>query len=169
MDFRRKKIRLAPDAYRGMRLYFVTICTEKRHPVFAKEPVGKWMVAWLIRLAARHGFAVHAYCVMPDHVHLLLEGLNEGCDLARFVSAFKQHTGFAYQQKVGRRLWQTVYYDHVLRKTEEMNRVAWYIWMNPVRKGLCARPEDWPYSGSQTMDWMRMLTPPEELWVPPWK
>jgi REP element-mobilizing transposase RayT len=74
---------------------------------------------------------------MPDHVHRLVEGLKEDCDLARFVSAFKQQTGFVYQGKVRKRLWQTHYYDHVLRKAEGVERVAWYIWMNPVRKRIC--------------------------------
>ena len=36
-------------------------------------------------------------------------------------------------------------------------------------KGLCERPEDWPFSGSLTIDWIRFLTPPEKQWVPHWK
>jgi hypothetical protein len=68
-----------------------------------------------------------------------------------------------------RPVWQHRPYDHILRPDESREAVAYYIWMNPVRKGLCTRPEEWPFSGSLTVDWKRLLTPPENLWVPPWK
>src|SRR5437016_4769119 len=83
--------------------------------------------------AAEQRFAIHAYCVMPDHVHLLVEGMVETCDLVRFISSFKQQTAFYYKKKIGRRLWQSSYYDHILRKPVAANPVAWYTGMNPVR------------------------------------
>jgi hypothetical protein len=49
-----------------------------------------------------------------------------------------------------------------------MGDVAAYIWMNPVRKGLCQRPEDYPFLGTFTLPW-----PPgkalQTAWTPPWK
>jgi len=47
--------------------------------------------------------------------------------------------------------------------------VACYIWSNPVRKGLCKRAEDWPSSGSFTVDWRRLLSVGVDPWTPPWK
>jgi len=122
----------------------------------------------LSKSAAEQSFAIHAYCVMPDHVHLLVEGMIETCNLVRFVSSFKQQTGFSYEKKNGRQLWQPRYYDHILRKAVAADAVAWYIWLNPVRKGLCSVPQDYPLSGSLTLDW-RSRCSSSHTWLPPWK
>ena len=52
---------------------------------------------------------------MPNHLHLLTEGLDEDSDLPRFVAVFKQHSGFQYGRPTSQTLWQPGYYDHVLR------------------------------------------------------
>jgi putative transposase len=168
VGFHRKNKRLTPPSYVGRGIYFVTVCCEKRCPVFVTESAGTWLVKWLTRCAAQHEIAVHAYCVMPDHLHVLAEGTNENCDLVRFVSEFKQQTGYLYQRKAKKRLWQARYYDHVLRKPEDTEAVAWYIWTNPVRKGICAAPQEYPLSGSLTMDWRRRCAP-TKIWTPVWR
>jgi putative transposase len=104
----------------------------------------------LLNSAAQGGFAIHAYCVMPDHLHILVEGMTETCDLVRFVSSFKQQTGFSYEKKNGRQLWQSGYYDHILHKGVAADAVACYIWLNPVREALCSAPQDYALSGSLT-------------------
>lgn len=168
MGFRRKNIRLPAESYKGKRSYFITICCEKMRAVFAKEAAGSWVISWLARIAVQQDFVLHAYCVMPDHLHFLAEGRNDNCDLVRFVSTLKQQTGFAYQQKRGTQLWQTRYYDHVLRKPDDMDAVAWYIWLNPVRKGLCSAPQEYSLSGSLTVNWKDRCAP-AHTWLPPWK
>ena len=60
------------------------------------------------------------------------------------------------------------YYDHILRGSDGIEDVACYIWSNPVRKGLCAIPQDYPYSGSQTIAWMRRMEI-GTTWIAPWK
>ena len=168
MPFQRKKIRLSSSRYSGKQIYFVTLCCEDRRPVFTDESLGHWLVTELLKSAAEQGFAIHAYCVMPDHVHLLVEGLIETCDLVGFISSFKQQTAFYYKKKIGRRLWQSSYYDHILRKAVATDAVAWYIWLNPVRRGLCSAPQDYSLSGSLTLDW-RSRCPSARTWLPPWK
>ncbi|MBN2380988.1 hypothetical protein JXM67_14415 [candidate division WOR-3 bacterium] len=44
-------------------------------------------------------------------------------------------------------MWQRGYYDHILRKEEDLEIVANYIWGNPVRKGLAETIEEYPFSG----------------------
>jgi putative transposase len=168
MDFQRKTIRLPASEYHGKRIYFLTICCHQRHSLFTKESVGLWAIKLLTRSAAGFGFVLHAYCVMPNHIHILAEATRESCQLPRFISTFKQRTGYLYQQTIGSRLWQTHYYDHLLRRPEDTEAVAWYIWLNPVRKGLCSKPQDYSLSGSLTIDWKKRCSP-TPLWVPPWK
>jgi putative transposase len=73
---------------------------------------------------------------MPDHLHILIEGKDNNSDMRRFISSYKQSTGFYYKKKTGLPLWQVNYYEHVLRREEDTTNVARYIFDNPVRKGL---------------------------------
>jgi REP element-mobilizing transposase RayT len=73
---------------------------------------------------------------MPDHLHLLIEGKDDNSDSRRFISSYKQSTGFYYKKKTGQPLWQVNYYEHVLRREEDTMSVARYILNNPVRKEL---------------------------------
>src|SRR4051794_39786856 len=68
--------------------------------------------------ADAEGFAILAYCFMPDHVHVLVEGLREDSDCKRFSSRAKQFSGFYYAQRYGRTLWQRYGYERVLRNEE---------------------------------------------------
>lgn len=95
---------------------------------------------------------------MPDHLHLLLEGRFANSDLKRFVSSYKQHTGYRYKLYVAQgfspaqlgqlKLWQTSYYDHVLRKDEDILDIARYILNNPTRKKLVKHFLEYKFVGS---------------------
>jgi putative transposase len=168
VPFYKKQLRLPASEYIGRRTYFVTIGTENRAVFFSDLPTGHRLVEKLIASAAHSNFTLHAYCVMPDHLHFISEALADTCDLIRFVDGFKQRTAYEFSKTRGTRLWQRRYYDHILRPNEAIEDVACYVWWNPVRKKLCAEPHQYLLSGSQTIDWMkRSLTAPQ--WHPPWK
>jgi putative transposase len=168
MPFKRKNIRLSPENYEGQRAYFVTICCQDRRPALRDRITVSHILETLRDLASEHGFAVHAYCIMPDHGHFLLEGLTPQSDLLDFMNRFKQQTAFAYRRRFRAALWQFKYYDHILRRSDAMDDVAWYIWMNPVRARLCGEPREFPFSGSFTL---RASQRPRNnaTWMPPWK
>ena len=168
MPFPRKNIRLSPENYSGKRLYFLTICTQDRRPILREGNVVAAILTTLRELASRHDFAIHAYCFLPDHMHLLCESLSQGCRMLDFVSRFKQQTAFEHRQKFGASLWQPKFYDHILRRSDSMDDVAWYIWLNPVRKALCTDPKSFPFSGSLTLPWKEQSSPIGR-WTPPWK
>jgi putative transposase len=103
----------------------------------------------ILRTAADEAFDVLAHCVMPDHVHILLEGRSESSDLRRFVKVAKQRAGYAARTTLGISLtWQEGYYEHVLRSDESTKAVIRYILENPVRAGLVANAQDCPFSGA---------------------
>jgi putative transposase len=166
--FRRKNIRLAPQNYLGHGIYFVTICSHERKACFADTSFGHWVLGHLISGSARHSFLLHAFCLMPDHLHFLAQGNSPQSNLLRFVSAFKQRTAFAHKNRSDDPLWQTKFYDHILRTSDPVESVASYIWANPVRKGLCEDATLYPLSGSQTLDWKK-LCGNSNPWQPPWK
>ena len=93
-------------------------------------------------------FSVIAYCFMPDHLHLLIEGTSDDSDGRRFIKAFKQYSGYYYSQKRHETLWQRYGFEHVLRDDETTVEVVKYILANPVRAGLAATVEEYPFVGS---------------------
>lgn len=105
---------------------------------------------------------------MPDHFHALVTGLDVSCNLLSFMRNFKQITGHEHLAKFAQDLWQKKFHDHIVRPKESMARIAAYIWLNPVRKGLCADPRNYPYSGSFVTDW-KTGTSFVEPWLPDWK
>src|SRR5687768_12445444 len=64
--------RLRHFEYCGFYSYFLTFCTHRRHAAFADAAIARMALEQILRSAARFKFAVFAYCLMPDHVHLLL-------------------------------------------------------------------------------------------------
>jgi REP element-mobilizing transposase RayT len=168
MSFVRKRIRLSRERYLGRGLFFLTFCTQHRVPFFTSEKSAMWLVGQLHEHARTCNFRLHAWCVMPDHLHLLTAGLLDTSDLLSFTASFKRATGFEGRRRFGKQLWQTHFYDHIVRQHESPERIAGYIWWNPVRRGLCGKAQDYPFSGSDTIDWRRtFLTAPD--WTPPWK
>jgi putative transposase len=164
----RKIIRLAPNRYLGRGTYFVTCCTDGRRPIFRDSARASWIIQTLKTVSESTGFKVHAYCVMPDHLHVVVEGCSDDCDLGRFVKALKQLTAFHSKKESGETLWQRRFYDHILRPSDSLDAVAWYVWLNPVRAGLCTDAKTYPHSGSFTSDWGGKVQSKED-WVPPWK
>jgi putative transposase len=148
MDFRRKNIRLHPSRYRGRALFFITLCCEARKHVFSESRYALPPFQHLKLLAANYQFNVHAHCIMPDHFHGLVEGTTCERDLLLFVKSLKQTTSLEYSKGTRLHLWQKQFYDHILRATDSPQAVPWYIWMNPVRKGLCIPPTQYLNSGS---------------------
>jgi len=93
-----------------------------------------------------HRFGLIAFCVMPDHLHLIVRGLDAESCLVRFVRGFKQASGHRMRRYHGIRLWQEGFFDHVLRNEAAVERHVKYILENPVRAGLVDALEAWAYS-----------------------
>jgi putative transposase len=149
--------RLDGFSYVGPHRYFLTFCAAARSEVFTASELVASMLSQISQSSASNSFAVFAYCFMPDHLHLLVEGMTEGSDLIHFARDLKQRTGFHYKAASGYQLWQKGYYEHVLRADEATLQVARYIWANPVTAGLVREPAEYPYSGSLVLDREAML------------
>src|SRR5256885_200290 len=109
------------------RRYVLTTCAAFRRPVFVERWLVTDVTAQLLQSAALFGFAVPAYCVMPDHVHALVEETSERADLEMFVKMFKQTTGFRYREQTRETLWQPGYLERILGDDEASDAVARYV------------------------------------------
>lgn len=159
--------RLAPRDYIGRQSYFVTICCDRRAPHLREPATAQRVIAVLEECAGSRAFLLHAFCLMPDHAHVLVEATHEQCDLREFIRLFKQRSAFEFRKAHRQALWEMSYYDHILRPDDGLEDVACYIWWNPVRKGLCLQPGEFPFTGSQTIDWMKRSTAGTS-WRAPW-
>jgi putative transposase len=147
-----KRIRLKDFSYKGFWRYFVTIATFGSRPYFEDGRYVESCVVLLKELSVSYNFGMLAYCFMPDHLHLLIEGKEENSDFRGFISMFKQKTNFHFKKIEGNPLWQKDYYEHVLRRDEDAIQVVKYILNNPVRKGIVADYKDYPFIGSLVYD-----------------
>jgi len=145
----KKRTRLKEFNYKGLYRYFITICTFNKDQIFKDNPsIVTWLIDILREQSRTFKFKIWAYCFMPDHIHLLLEGDDVNSDLRKFISSFKQLSSFYYKTRIGKQLWQINYHDHVLRKEEDNINVAYYIFNNPVRKGIVDDFKQYKYIGS---------------------
>jgi len=91
-----------------------------------------------------------AVCVMPDHVHLLLAPTSK--NLVDLIGKWKSYsTHLIWKKGYKGMVWQRSFYDHALRRDEDLLMVAEYIVCNPVRKGLVEDWRDYPFSWHKWM------------------
>jgi putative transposase len=134
--------------YRGRHRYFLTFCTHQRHNAFTVSERVELVMTHILRTSHDQRFEVIAYCFMPDHLHLLIEGSSDSSGCREFIARAKQLSGFYYAKAFGERLWQRYGYEHTLRHEEATLSVARYIVENPLRARLVQRVEDYPFVGS---------------------
>jgi putative transposase len=93
-------------------------------------------------------FELHAFAVMPNHVHLLLSPCAPLTRITRGVKMSTASKANELLRRTGQRFWQEESFDHWIRNAAEFERIKHYIERNPVKAGLCKRPEDWPWSSA---------------------
>jgi len=122
--------------YRGQYAYHLTFVTHARTRRFEVASAAQTCVDAAHRAAADRHFDLLAYCVMPDHLHLVVQGRREGSDLLDFVKLFKQLTGYHLKTEPKTRLWQQSFRDRLLRDEPEVTEAVEYVFQNPVALGL---------------------------------
>ncbi len=132
------------------------------------------------RARAKHKFALFAYVVMPDHVHILIWTVESV--LPELMRDWKSGSGFAIAKARSKRgaIWQERYFDFILRRAGDFGKKLEYIHENPVEAGLIAKPEDWKWSSAafyinksrvpiQPDIFKSPSDPNEPLWPVPWR
>lgn len=152
----------------------------KSGPKWLRQPEIAGLVAEALRYRDGKQFDVVAYCIMPNHVHLVIE--NVGRDLSRpkrlhgrtevrptadpfygrtkvrptalnrVLRLLKGATARECNLVLKRRgsFWQHESYDHVIRDHEELEQTIWYVLFNPVKAGLVDTWQDWPWTYYRT-------------------
>ncbi len=119
-------------------VYHITTVTQNRTPYFASLDNGRKVVRELMQLQAEGRAETLCYVVMPDHLHWLMV-LHEGT-LSNVMQLLKGRSARA----IGHLVWQANYFDHAVRKDEDMRKIARYIVANPLRANLVKWIGDYP-------------------------
>jgi REP element-mobilizing transposase RayT len=95
-------------------------------------------------------YRLSAWTVMPNHVHLLLTP-GQNWSLSRIVKDMKSFTSREANKTLGRhgQFWMEDYFDRYVRNPKHFASAIAYIENNPVKAGLCAKPEDWPFGSAR--------------------
>ena len=130
-------------------IVFLTLVTHERRPVLAGQTAFDAITTLWLRSAEIDGWFVGDFVLMPDHTHLIARAALDAKPLARWMKAWKSVSSRQLTPTLGCAppFWQRDYFDRFLRSAESYSEKWDYVADNPVRAGLCARPEDWPWRG----------------------
>ena len=107
------------------------------------------MVVDAIRYRDRRAYRLHAFVVMPNHVHLLITPLEVVPKVMQSFKRFTAREGNRMLGLTGQPFWQDESYDRLVRNDTEFERIVHYIETNPVKAGLAAAPEESPWSSAR--------------------
>lgn len=137
---REKKHRLPREYYEGLNTVAFTLCVKNRIPLVTDFEIFAEFEKQLLIELGDHRCDAHVYLFMPDHGHLVLGGQDEESRVLDAVDGFKQRSGYWLSKNRPKIHWQKDYYDHSIRRQEEIEKQIRYVLDNPVRKGLV---DDW--------------------------
>jgi putative transposase len=126
--------------------YFVTFSTWQRHRLFVVESYVRLFLKTLYVYRRQGRFELHAFVLMPEHVHLLLTPA-QSITLERSIQFIKGGYSHALGEGLGRKaeVWQRGFTDHRIRDAEDFDIHRGYIHENPVRSGLVNAASDYRY------------------------
>lgn len=144
---REKTHRLPPEQYRGAKTVAFTACIRDRKRAFITPDVVQPQIEFLEKWSTAFGCHIPAYCFMPDHLHVLFRGLEEGSEPLKAMIEFKKSSGLWLARNANTFRWQKDFYDHIIRSGKDWRTQAIYVLFNPVRAGLVEDPVAYPFSG----------------------
>jgi REP element-mobilizing transposase RayT len=161
--------RLAREHYQGDAVIHWTMPIARRGTGWLNELLHARFRELMLHAAAREGLFCPAYCLMPDHIHLLWMGLCRDSDQRNGMKFLREHLGAAI---LPHRL-QHQAHDNVLREEERKRnafaKICFYILANPVRAELIKEPETWPFCGAIVPGYPDLHPVEEDFWPKFWK
>ena len=127
-------------------------------PRWLSDPKIARIVKEKLHELAKDHFHLFAYCIMPNHVHILIQsrlskklpesGKTEKYPIADSMRLLKGSTARICNLALGRKgaFWAHESYDHFIRDEREFENVLAYILSNPVKAGLVNKETDWSFS-----------------------
>lgn len=133
----------------GDHTYFVSASAYQKQFLLQSHRMARLLIDVLYHYRKEERFLLHAFVVMPNHVHLILTP-SPGTTLERAMQLIKGNFSFRAKKDLGLTcsIWQPGYFDYRIRGEEDFNDRREYIHQNPVRAHLAERAEDFPFSSA---------------------
>ena len=132
-------------------IVFLTVCTKNRKAILANKSAHELLCqTWQIRPT----WIIGRYMIMPDHVHLFCAPASlDPMPLKAWAKFWKSHAAWHWFEN-NTPIWQRDFWDKQLRRSENYEQKWEYVLQNPVRAGLVARAQSWPYQGElNILEW----------------
>ena len=128
-------------------LYHVIVRGNQRQKTFTAESDYQAYIERLARYRKKYDYVLHAYCLMPNHVHLLVESSEQ--PLAKFMQGLQQSYSqyFNLRHRKTGHVFEGRYKAILCQKDQYLLQLIRYIHLNPVRAGMVRSPERYRYSG----------------------
>lgn len=126
--------------------YHVTSRANRRELIFTKDKEKLDLQGWFAKAVKKYGVKIHAYCIMPNHYHLLVE-----TPLANISKAIQYINGqygdrFNSRNSLSGHVFQGRFHSTIIDRDAYFLEVARYIVLNPVRADLVENPSEWSWS-----------------------
>ena len=129
--------------------YFFTLVTKYRKPIFQDPACCELFMDGVEKVKSLHPFELIAFCVLPDHIHLLMS-LSEGIsDYSNNIKEIKRHVTISIRKHFDKQdlcVWQDRFWEHTIRDKHDMQRHYDYIHYNPVKHGYVESVDQWKWS-----------------------
>ncbi len=161
--------RLPPEYYQGDAVVHWTLPIVLRGTGWLTEAFHAGFREMVLHAAVREGLFCPTYCLMPDHIHLVLMGLRRDSDQRQGMKFLREHVGRLLQPH----RFQHQPHDHVLREEERkrgaFRKVCFYVIDNAWVAGLVEHPKDWPNAGAVVPAYPALHPLGEDFWPLFWK
>jgi REP element-mobilizing transposase RayT len=145
-DFYAQAVGRIPRIQFAGALYHVTTRGNARQRVCLDDWDFTWLVAQIGETVTRYDWICHSYCVLGNHFHLSVATPEP--NLAQGMRILNGSYAQRFNRRYGRvgHVFQGRYGAELVRRHDHLLEVSRYVALNPVRAGLCSRPELWPWS-----------------------
>ena len=127
-------------------IFHITARGNRRQPIFLDDGDLEQFLTLFADVVRRRGWRCHAYCLMQNHYHLLIETpeADLSIGLHRLNACYAQW--FNWKHDVDGHLFQGRFHSVLVESNWHLLELARYIALNPVRARLCLGPGDWRWS-----------------------
>jgi putative transposase len=130
----------------------ITTVTHQREPFFADPAVAREAVETLLRVQKLHLFILHAFVVMPDHIHIVAT-ISAPNSVSKILNVYK--SGLTFNTGI-RKMWQA---RSDMRIVKNLAGAIYYVHQNPIYAGLTKNPTEYPWS-SACAEWTPVAAVP---------
>ena len=130
--------------------YHVINRSNQKQNIFQENPDFKKYLEILRHYKKKYNFKLYAYCLMPNHIHLVID-IRKASDLAKIMQGLTQTYTVWFNNKYNKvgRLWQGRFKSMLIQKDKYLIDCLRYIELNPVRADITSSPADYSWSSWQ--------------------